>query len=39
LATGSTSSEEQIEKAKTDWAKDWFPKIEGETGRIPLPGM
>lgn len=34
-----SSSEGQIERAKKDWAEDRFPHIEGETGRIPLPGM
>lgn len=34
-----SSSKDQIEKAKSEWAEDRFPKIEGETGRIPLPGM
>jgi redox-sensitive bicupin YhaK (pirin superfamily) len=31
------SSEDRIEKAKTDWAEQRFPPVPGETERIPLP--
>jgi redox-sensitive bicupin YhaK (pirin superfamily) len=33
-----SSSREQIEQAKTDWAAGRFPKVPGETEFIPLPG-
>jgi redox-sensitive bicupin YhaK (pirin superfamily) len=31
------SSKERIERAKQDWHEDRFPRIPGETERIPLP--
>ena len=33
-----SSSREQIEQAKADWASGRFPKVPGETEFIPLPG-
>ena len=33
-----SSSREQIEQAKADWASGRFPKVPGETDFIPLPG-
>jgi redox-sensitive bicupin YhaK (pirin superfamily) len=33
-----SSSREQIEQAKADWAAGRFPKVPGETEFIPLPG-
>ena len=33
-----SSSREQIEQAKADWASGRFPKVPGETELIPLPG-
>jgi redox-sensitive bicupin YhaK (pirin superfamily) len=32
-----SSSKERIERAKAEWRADRFPRIPGETGRIPLP--
>jgi len=32
-----SSSKERIEKAKTDWENQTFPKVPGETEFIPLP--
>ena len=32
-----SSSKERIERAKADWRDDRFPRIPGETERIPLP--
>ena len=32
-----SSSKERIERAKADWNDDRFPRIAGETERIPLP--
>ncbi len=32
-----SSDKELIEKAKEDWQADRFPRIEGETERVPLP--
>jgi redox-sensitive bicupin YhaK (pirin superfamily) len=32
------SSRERIEAAKARWRDDAFPRIDGETERIPLPG-
>ncbi|MCW7479736.1 pirin family protein [Leptospira kanakyensis] len=32
-----STRQETIEKAKERWAKDEFPKVPGETDRIPLP--
>ena len=32
-----SSRRERIEQAKADWAADRFPRIPGETERIPLP--
>ncbi len=32
-----STSEERIEKAKQDWKEERFPKVPGETDRIPLP--
>jgi len=34
-----SSSREQIEQAKSDWAAGRFPMVPGETDRIPLPGQ
>jgi redox-sensitive bicupin YhaK (pirin superfamily) len=34
-----SSSREQIEQAKADWASGRFPKVPGETEFIPLPGQ
>jgi len=34
-----SSSREQIEQAKSDWASGRFPKVPGETEFIPLPGQ
>jgi redox-sensitive bicupin YhaK (pirin superfamily) len=31
------SSKERIERAKAEWREDRFPRIPGETERIPLP--
>lgn len=31
------SSKETIEQAKNDWTNRKFPKVEGETGYVPLP--
>jgi len=31
------SSRERIEQAKADWREDRFPRVPGETERIPLP--
>jgi redox-sensitive bicupin YhaK (pirin superfamily) len=33
-----SSSREQIEQAKADWASGRFPMVPGETEAIPLPG-
>ena len=33
-----SSSREQIEQAKSDWAAGRFQKVPGETEFIPLPG-
>jgi redox-sensitive bicupin YhaK (pirin superfamily) len=32
-----SSSKERIERAKAEWREDRFPRIPGETERIPLP--
>jgi redox-sensitive bicupin YhaK (pirin superfamily) len=32
------SSRERIEAAKARWRDDAFPRVDGETERIPLPG-
>ena len=32
-----STSQEKIDSAKDLWAKDLFPKVKGETDRIPLP--
>lgn len=32
-----SSSKERIEQAKTDWLKQNFPKVKGETEFVPLP--
>lgn len=32
-----SSSKERIEKAKTDWENQTFPKVPGETEFVPLP--
>lgn len=32
-----STTQETIERAKERWAKDEFPKVPGETDRIPLP--
>ncbi|TGN17364.1 pirin family protein [Leptospira idonii] len=32
-----STSQERIEKAKSDWENDLFAKVPGETERIPLP--
>lgn len=32
------TSQALIDEAKRRWAEDRFPVIEGETGRVPLPG-
>ena len=32
-----SSSKERIEKAKTDWQQQLFPKVPGETAFVPLP--
>lgn len=32
-----SSRKERIEQAKTEWINQTFPKIEGETGFVPLP--
>ena len=34
-----SSSREQIEQAKSDWASGRFPQVPGETDVIPLPGQ
>jgi redox-sensitive bicupin YhaK (pirin superfamily) len=34
-----SSSREQIEQTKADWAAGRFPKVPGETEFIPLPGQ
>ena len=33
------SSTERLEQAKADWENDRFPRIPGETERIPLPEL
>lgn len=32
-----SSSKERIEQAKADWEADRFPRVPGETERVPLP--
>jgi redox-sensitive bicupin YhaK (pirin superfamily) len=32
------TDKEMLEKARQDWISDKFPKIPGETGRVPFPG-
>ncbi|HVL01595.1 MAG TPA: pirin family protein [Dongiaceae bacterium] len=32
-----SSRRERIDQARTDWQEDHFPKVQGETERIPLP--
>lgn len=32
-----SSSKERIEQAKQDWINDKFPRVPGETERVPLP--
>lgn len=32
-----SSSKERLEKAKSDWKQQLFPKVPGETGYVPLP--